>query len=177
MQAQQDPQAFIAAGIGLTGSEGQANWQLDRNANLLAGYRILPGLLAIAYFDFNSFHYQGFHNDIHSSGNYKLSSFLVGGKATVAIPGKAISPYFLGVVGISRATPAQDSVFSIRQTGTIVSHDISGSTTTFLGAAGCDISIYKGFFVFGEIRASGGSNTHIYDILVIFRAGIGFAHY
>ena len=177
--AQQDPVAFISAGRGLTinqlRNDPNVLWKPEPNTNIAVGYGLWPGLFLVGYFDHNSFSFQGYYRNAHSAGSYSLSSLLLGGKASTTISGKILSPYFLGLVGLSWATSAQDTVFGSSNLGDLaVYHTIRGKTFTILGAVGSDIAIYKGLFAFGEVRASTGLDSSVYDLLIMWRAGIGF---
>jgi hypothetical protein len=173
--AQQDPIAFVSAGRGLIINRGDDVWKPQPNTNIAAGYRVWPGLLLVGYFDYNSFSFQGSYKNAQSTGSYSLSSLLIGMKASITIPGKSLSPYLLALVGPSWAISAQDTVFSTSKMGDpTVYHTIRGNTFAILGAVGADIAIYKGLFGLVEVRASEGFDTRVYDVLIMWRAGIGF---
>jgi hypothetical protein len=180
--AQQDPELFISIGRGFTinqlNSDPNVLWKPAPNTNVAVGYRVLPSLFLVGYFDYNSFSFQGYYRNTQSTGSYSLNSLLLGAKASITIPGKILSPYFLGLVGSSWATSAQDTVFNTNKMGELyIWHTVRGQTLTILGALGSDIAIYKGLFAFGEFRASGGFDSHVYDVLIMWRAGIGFNFY
>ncbi len=173
--AQQDPVAFISAGRGLAINRYYDPWKPGANTNIAAGYRLWRGLFLVGYFDYNPFSFEGYYQNTRTTGSYSLSSLLLGAKASMTIPGKIASPYFLGLIGLSRATSTQDTTFSVSAGGELrVSRTALGETFTFLGAVGSDIAIYKGLFAFLEVRASAGLDSQIYDITLMYRAGVGF---
>jgi hypothetical protein len=179
---QQDPVACISLGRGFIinqlRSDPNVLWKPDPNTNIAVGYRLWPGLFIVGYYDYNSFSFRGSYHNLQSSGSYSLSSLLLGVKASATISGKILSPYFLGLVGRSWATSAQDTVFNTNKMGELyVWQTIRGQTLTILCALGSDFAIYKGLFAFGEFRASAGLDSHVYDILIMWRAGIGFNLY
>jgi hypothetical protein len=106
-----------------------------------------------------------------------MTSFFLGGKVSTTISTSILSPYIVGLLGWSRANSAEDTVFTNHHGALRVYRVIHGDTFTILGAVGSDIAIYKGLFGFAEIRASSGLNTDIYDLLIMWRAGIGFNFY
>ena len=59
----------------------------------------------------------------------------------------------------------RDTVFDNYRGSLQVFDAIRGNTVSGLGAVGSDIMIYKGFFGFVEIRASGSLDSRIYDII------------
>jgi hypothetical protein len=170
--AQQDPVAFVSAGRGFTILHPQ-DWEPEPNTSISVGYRLSRGLMLAGYIDFNSFSFQGDEGP-SSTGSSSLTSFLVGVKASAIIPASILSPYFFGAVGPSKVTSDQDTVFTHHHGFLQVFGVSRGTTVTFLGAVGSDIRIYKGFFCFGEVRASAGLNSHVYDFLIAWRAGIGY---
>jgi len=170
LAAQQDPDAVISLGHGwkFTGYEG---WKLDLNASVCAGYKLWPHGLILAYFDYN-----GFSLDAGSYTVYRRNiSLLAGAKASINIPGKPVSPYFMGALGISRLTASSDTVFAYitsERTGTLY-HLHSGNTLSFLAAFGVDIAVYRNLLLLLEMRTTFGLDSNLYDVFIQYRAGIG----
>ena len=170
LAAQQDPEAFISLGRGWKFNPYE-EWKLDLNASLCGGYRLWPHGLVLAYFDYN-----GFSLDAHSYIVYRRKvSLLTGVKASMAIPGNPVSPYFMGALGFSHITASSDTVSAFDNSDHTrgLYHVSSGNTLSFLAAVGVDIAIYRRFLLILEIRTSFGLNTSLYDLLVQYRAGIG----
>jgi hypothetical protein len=170
LAAQQDADAFVSVGRGwkLSGYDG---WKLDLNASACAGYRLWPHGLVLAYFDYNGFSL--------NAGNYtvyrRYVSMLGAAKASIIIPDRPVSPYFMGGLGFSHVSSSSDTVFAFiasDHNGTLY-HLQSGNTLSFLATLGFDISIYRNFLLFLEIRTTFGLKTSLYDQLVQYRTGIG----
>jgi hypothetical protein len=170
LAAQQDSDAVISLGRGwkFTGYDG---WKLDLNASMWVGYRLWPHGLVLAYFDYN-----GFSLDAGSYTVYRRNiSLLAGVKASIAIPDKPVSPYFMGALGYSRVTASSDTVFAhiaSDHNGTLY-HLHSGNTMSFLAAFGVDIAVYRKLLLLLEMRTTFGLDSNLYDVFVQYRAGIG----
>jgi hypothetical protein len=173
--AQEDPNAFVSFGGGVVQLVGTEYWSLDFNASLCVGYRLWPRGLALAYVDYSGLAYVSDYRGLSYGGYRRAFSGLVGLKASIDIPQHTISPYFMGALGLSNFRSLQDTVYGTSNFGTPVKYPLKkGITPSFLAAFGVDISIYRCVFGFLELRASSGiGNTHIYDLLVVPRAGIG----
>lgn len=169
LAAQQDPEAYVSLGRGWK-FNGYEEWKLDLNASVCAGYRLWPHGLVLAYFDYNGFSL--------NAGSYTVyrqyASMLVGAKASMAIPDRPVSPYFMGALGFSHITASSDTVFAFGGSDHNPSlfHVGSGNTLSFLAAVGVDIAIYWNFLLLLEIRTTFGLNTSLYDALVQYRTGI-----
>ena len=178
LHAQQDREVAVSLGesLGSNTTSGQRTWKLDDNIGVVGGYGVGSGVMVIGYYDHNAFSFQGTHHDrSHTSGNFTMNSLLLGVKANASIPATIASPYFLAAIGVSWAKPNGDSLITFDWPTDRITQPVSGSTTTFMGAVGVDISIYKWIFAYGEIRASAGLDDRIYAYLVLYRAGIGIA--
>jgi hypothetical protein len=175
LPAQEDPVAFICVGRGLAINSYYDLWKPGANTSVAAGYRVWPGLFLVGCYDYTPFSFEGYYQNTRTTGSYSLISFLVGAKASMTIPGKVASPYFLGLIGVSWTTSTQDTAFSSSPAGELRVYPAAlGETFTFLGAVGSDIRIYKGLFAFLEVRAGAGLDSQIYDITLMYRAGVGF---
>ena len=176
--AQVDPRAFISAGKGLYTDAAAVLWSLDGNTNVSAGYTLGSTLMVVGNFDHDTYSFHGFHTyDFHSPGNFFMNSIYIGLKYSRPIPSRVVSPYMMGLIGVSNARPAQDTVFYTHWPDIVVSHGVSGTTVTFSGAIGADLFIYKGSFAFVEGRISHGLNPKVYPYVMMLRAGIGMAFY
>ena len=149
------------------------NWKLDRNADLSLGYRMWPHGFAIAYVDYNRFSYDQYNYVAYR----RKMSVLAGAKASLVIPDRPVTPYFEGALGFSNVTSSVDTVSDI--VGTMGLRNIyrvnSGNTFSFLAAVGVDVEIYRGAFALLEFRTTFGSDSNLYDLLIQYRAGVGFS--
>lgn len=176
--AQQEPIAFASAGRGFPINSSDP-WKVDLNASVLGGYRLGAGVMVIAYFDYNGYSFADYYHDTLSySASRRTFSVLAGAKVSAIIPQNSTSPYFIGALGVSNTSSSSDSVFRYTGGGHLIVLNVSrGNTVSFLAAVGADIEIYRGITAFAEVRTSGGFKSSIYDILWMYRAGIGISIY
>jgi len=176
--AQQDPKVFGSVGGGFS-IHSNERWKLDLNASLWGGYRLSPSVTTIAYLDYNGYSFAGYYEgSLYYTAHRRTLSVLVGAKISMRIPEKPISPYFLGALGLSNTTSSRDSIFGYTGGGSLLVFKVnSGNTPSFLTALGADVSISRRFSLFLEIRTSFGLDSDLYDILWLYRAGIGIVIY
>jgi hypothetical protein len=180
--AQQEPLSFVAVGRGFAISQQNDNpevfWKTETNTNVALGYRILPGVFLEGYFDHTPVSFRDYGGQNEAKSIYSLNSILLGARFPIIIPGKILSPYFEGLIGATWIKSSRDTITGeTKMNGSSTYYTVHGSTFTVLGAVGVDLGIYKGFFAFGEVRASEGIDTRIYDIIIMYRVGVGFKLY
>jgi hypothetical protein len=173
LYAQQDSVVSVFVGRGLLFYGTSMIWECDRNTSISMAYRFRSDMSIIAYLDFNSFSFVGDESP-QSGGNYSLASILVGAKRTGTVPGTALFPYFIVAVGMSWPTSPQDTVFRHHHGYLEVYRAPKNNTITLLGSIGVDFKIYRPLYGFVELRASEGINIDIYNLSVMWRAGLGF---
>jgi hypothetical protein len=135
--------------------------------------------MVIVCLDYTRFLFTGYYEgDLQYSAYRTAYSALTGAKLSLAIPEEPVSPYFVAALGFSSTSSNPDSIFRYTALGSlVVMHVKRGATTTVLAAAGLDIAIYRGFSIFLEARTSAGFDSSIYDVLWMYRAGVGIAIY